>query len=178
MPRFAVCCSVAILMPIVCGCADQPADQHAEENVTLRVADRGVYEELLTKHKGKVILVDFWATWCALCMQQFSHTVEMHEKYGRQGLAVISVSLDDPNDEAQVRDFLKQKRATFDNLLSKWGASDPSFEAFNIDTGALPHYQLYDRSGKLRRTFSVDPLAEEQFGPEDIEQALKELLDQ
>jgi thiol-disulfide isomerase/thioredoxin len=135
--------------------ADQlpPAKQIASQ-VPLRIADRQVYEEVLAKHKGQPILVDFWATWCVPCTEQFPHTVELHAKYAAKGLAVVSVSLDDPADEAKVKAFLEKQRATFDNLLSKWGGDGPSFENFDIRAGTIPHYKLYDRDGQLRETFS------------------------
>lgn len=158
------------------GKASPPAQETPPKEVTLRVADLRVYQEVLAKHKGKPILVDFWATWCVPCIEQFPHTVELHTKHAAAGLAVVSVSLDDPADEVKVRTFLEKQGATFDNLLSKWGGDGPSFENFDIRGGAVPHYKLYDRDGQLRQTFSVDPAAKRQFTPADIERSVLDLL--
>lgn len=162
--------------PATTGEASPPAAEPAKTEVTLRVADLQVYEEVLAKHKGKPILVDFWATWCVPCTEQFPHTVELYTKHAAAGLAVVSVSLDDPADEAKVKTFLEKQGATFDNLLSKWGGDGPSFENFDIRGGAVPHYKLYDRDGQLRQTFSVDPAAKRQFTPADIERSVLDLL--
>jgi len=62
------------------------------------------------------------------------------------------------------------------HLVSKFGGSPQSSEAFEVPGGALPHYKLYDRSGKLRRTFELDPSAKQQFTPADVETAVAELL--
>ena len=62
------------------------------------------------------------------------------------------------------------------NLLGEGGGSPQSMETFEIAGGALPHYKLYDRSGKLRQTFALDPAAEKQFTPEEIEAAVAKLL--
>ena len=103
--------------------SDQASGDTPAGQVTVRIADRQVYEGVLAKHRGKPILVDFWSTWCVPCTEQFPHTVQLHAKYAASGLAVISVSLDEPSDEARVKTFLEKQGATFDNLLSKWEAT-------------------------------------------------------
>ena len=100
----------------------------------------------------------------------------MHHKYAEKGLAVISVSVDDPDARESVHEFLTKHGAAFDNLLSRSGASDEAFTAFEIQSGAVPHYKLYDRKGKVRKQFDVDPLAGKQFTTKDIEQGIEQLL--
>jgi thiol-disulfide isomerase/thioredoxin len=158
----------------------KPAEPIASTNssapVTIQVVDKAGYEAIIHKHAGKVVLVDFWATWCIPCKKLFPHTVHLHDEFSGQGLAVVSVSLDDAEAEAEALAFLKKSHATFDNLRVKSGGSDETFEAFEIASGAIPHFKLYDRSGKLHRVFDVDPSADKQFTAKDIEQAVKELL--
>lgn len=156
--------------------APPPAATNAAAPIVLRVADRQLYEDVLARHKGKPVLVDFWATWCVSCTEQFPRTVELHAKYAAKGLAVVAVSLDEPGDKPKVKAFLEKQGATFDNLLSQWGSDDPSFEHFDIRAGTIPHYKLYDRDGRLVETFSVDPSAAKQFTPADIEQRVVRLL--
>ncbi|MES2791783.1 MAG: TlpA disulfide reductase family protein, partial [Planctomycetota bacterium] len=62
--------------------------------VELQVVDLKGYETILARHAGQVVLVDFWATWCAPCRKQFPHSVQLHRKLQDRGLAVISVSID------------------------------------------------------------------------------------
>jgi peroxiredoxin len=142
--------------------------------VAVRVADRHVYDRLLARYRGKVVLVDFWATWCRACIRQFRHTVEMHARYADRGLAVISVSLDDPDEIERVRTFLVEQKATFDNLLGHAGSGAETFDAFNLE--GVPHYRVYGRTGAIRHTFTADALADEQFTPEAIEEAIVESL--
>jgi cytochrome c biogenesis protein CcmG/thiol:disulfide interchange protein DsbE len=52
----------------------------------------------LSSYRGKVVLLDFWATWCDPCREEIPHFVELQQKYGSRGLQVIGVSMDDSAD--------------------------------------------------------------------------------
>ena len=60
----------------------------------------------LSSYRGKVVLLDFWATWCVPCRAEIPHFVEMQQKYGDRGLQIIGVSMDDGPEP--VRDFYQQ----------------------------------------------------------------------
>lgn len=141
------------------------------------VVDRAAYDAIITEQHGKVVLVDFWATWCGPCLVQLPHSVELAEKFGKE-LTVVTVSMDDPTDPAPVQKQLLQRGAArLVNLISE--ATGPQgVEAFEIEGGALPHYKVYDRQGKLRRTFGVDPAAEKQFTVDDVAAAVVELVNE
>lgn len=121
-----------------------------EQPISVSLADRQGLDRIIAQKLGQVVLVDFWATWCAPCVQQFPHSVELSRKFGPERLAVISVSMDEPDSQDAVLEFLKLKQANFDNLLSRYGVGQEGFEAFEISDGAIPHYKIYDASGKLR----------------------------
>jgi thiol-disulfide isomerase/thioredoxin len=146
----------------------------APEKVSLTKVDRAEFDKVIARHKGKVVLVDFWATWCAPCVKQFPHTVGLAHKYADKGLVVISVSFDDPDEEAEVRKFLGERGANFENLQSKVDAQQ-AIDDFQIDNGAIPNYWIYDRAGKLANRFSPsDPT--KKFRSEDIDAAIEALL--
>ena len=141
----------------------------ADDGVQVEVADETRLKELVTKYRGKVILVDFWATWCKPCMKQFAHTVALSQKHPADSFKAISVSLDDVDDSDLVLRFLQSQKATIDNLHSRHGASAESFEAFALGTGALPAYRIYNAEGEIVAQFaSGDP--KKKFTTEELDQ--------
>jgi thiol-disulfide isomerase/thioredoxin len=131
---------------------------------------------MLVKHRGKVVLVDFWATWCGPCVKQFPHLIELSSKRRDAGLAVVSVSMNEPKEREAVLAFLKRQKADFDNLLPEYGAGSRFLEAFDL-RGDVPFYKLYDSQGVLRYTFSDDPSGIENCESiERIDQRVEDLL--
>jgi cytochrome c biogenesis protein CcmG, thiol:disulfide interchange protein DsbE len=60
---------------------------------------------------GKVVVIDFWATWCAPCKEELPVLQKLHKKYGSQGLAIVGISVD--KDAANLPEFLKKLAITF-----------------------------------------------------------------
>ena len=106
-------------------------------------------------------------------MKLFPHTIELHRRLADQGLAVISVSMDDTESQEAVLRFLCGRRATFENFISQYGLGSEGFDAFDIRDGALPHLDLYDRNGHLRKTFAS---GSQPLEPEQIQGAVADLL--
>ena len=121
----------------------------------VRVVDENQFQSVLDELKGKVVLIDFWGTWCPPCLELLPHTVEAAAKYGPRGFVVVAVAIDDPADIAAVDAKLSQRSGYVLPFLSKYGVSSESVEKFGISDGALPHLKLLDRSGKVVETFGV-----------------------
>lgn len=166
---------VAVLGGVVAGCGDSASPPPSTDPVTVRVIDEKQFAQALDQHRGKVVLVDCWALWCIECLELFPHTVQLHHRFAARGLAVISLSFDDPDGQQDVLRFLESKGATFDNFISRYGGSTESADAFGLDDLILPRLHLYDRTGNLRKAFRF---SEGPIEPEDIDRAVEELLDQ
>jgi len=65
----------------------------------------------LSRYQGKVVLLDFWATWCDPCRDEIPHFVELQNRYGGQGLQIIGVSMDDGPEP--VRDFYQRFKMNY-----------------------------------------------------------------
>ena len=189
--RLAVA-AAALLLVVAGGCADRssssdrsgPAETvtvrvpetvtvRVPETVTVRVVDEAEFAEAIRQYRGKVVLVDIWATWCLNCLELFPHTVELSRQFADRGLVVVSLSVDDPEEQGAVLARLKSNNATFDNFISRYGGSDKSADAFGLEDLILPKYRLYDRTGQIHKTLhsSEGPLR-----AEDVDRAVEALL--
>jgi thiol-disulfide isomerase/thioredoxin len=170
-------CGPALTEDFTSGRIDTDPAAAAETGVPLVAVDREGFDALIEKQRGRVVLVDFWATWCGPCVEQLPHTMELANRHAERGLMVVTVSFDDPGGSDRVSEFLRSQGAgAATNLISQHGASPQSMDAFEIAGGAVPHYKLYDRSGRLRRTFGVIPAAKKQFTAQEIDAAVEGLL--
>jgi len=128
-------------------------------------------KRLASNKQAKWTLVDAWGTTCGPCKENFPHLVEMHKKYGAKGLAVVSLSLDDPTDEKAVADaekFLKEKKATFTNVLLN---EDYGVGFDRLDINAIPAVFLFGPDGKEVKRFTMDD-PNDQFTYEDVEREI------
>jgi thiol-disulfide isomerase/thioredoxin len=116
--------------------------------------DEAGFPKLLASHKGKVVLVDFWATWCEPCRAEMPALAKMAKELAPKGLVVITVSADEPEDNALAVEFLK--KAGYDGpAYLKIAKSDDAFINL-VDpkwSGGLPAMFLYDRAGKKVKSF-------------------------
>ena len=96
----------------------------------------------LSAYRGKVVLLDFWATWCDPCRAETPHFVELEQKYADRGLQVIGVSMDDTSEP--VRDFYQRFHMNYPVVMgdAKTG------EAYGGVLG-LPIAFLLDRDGRI-----------------------------
>jgi thiol-disulfide isomerase/thioredoxin len=158
----------------------QAAEVAEAPAIELRAVDRAAFDALIAEQRGKVVLVDFWATWCAPCLKQLPHTAELGKEHADDGLVVVTVSVDEPEDEAKAAKRIAELAgdAPGTHLRSSLGGGSAAMEAFEIGSGSAPHYKLYDREGKLRQVFENDPAAERPFTADDIDSAVEMLLDE
>jgi thiol-disulfide isomerase/thioredoxin len=105
----------------------------------------------LAQHRGKVVYLDFWASWCVPCAQSFPLMNKLHKELGPKGLEIIAVNLDE--NEADAKDFLAKHPADF--MLGR-----DSGECANVyGVQGMPFTYLVDREGRIshvHRGFSSD----------------------
>jgi thiol-disulfide isomerase/thioredoxin len=96
---------------------------------------------------GKVVLVDFWASWCAPCKESFPTMNDLQKRYGPQGFIIIGINVDENNSD--MVDFLKKQHAEFTVVRD---AAQKFVDKVGIST--MPTSFLIDTSGKVRFSHS------------------------
>jgi thiol-disulfide isomerase/thioredoxin len=100
----------------------------------------------LTKLKGKVVLVDFWATWCGPCMGELPHVKAAYEKLHPQGFEIVGISFD--QDKSALETTLKEKEMTWPQYFDGEGWGNKYGKQFGIQS--IPTMWLIDKKGNLR----------------------------
>jgi thiol-disulfide isomerase/thioredoxin len=121
---------------------------------TLTPIDETGFQKLVAAHKGKVVLYNFWATWCEPCRAEMPQLIKLQAKLKARGFELVTISADEPEQELDAEKVLKQfgspspayrKQAKKDEQFIN--AIDPQW------SGALPALFLYDRAGRKVRSF-------------------------
>jgi peroxiredoxin len=108
--------------------------------------------------KGKVVVLDFWATWCPPCRSEIPGYVKLQAKYLADGLVIVGVSMDDdaPGRPAIVKKFMAQFGINYTIVM----ADDSVLNAFG-PIGAIPTTFIIDRDGRIRnRKVGAEPTAQ------------------
>jgi len=119
----------------------------------VKLTDAAGIKKEITSRRGKVVIVNFWATWCPPCVKEFPDFVKFYKTYKSKGVEVLAVSLDDPDDlKTRVSKFVRDKRAEFPVFLAK-DADDERFTASFAKEwkGEIPVTIVFDKKGKRRR---------------------------
>ncbi len=134
----------------------------AAEPVTVQLADAERLKALRKNDSGKFRLINFWATWCAPCVAEFPEFVTINRMYRQRDFELITVALNDPDEQKQVLAFLQKRQSSGENLLFASENRDKLIDAFDPDwQGQIPYTILLSPDGKVlfRQFDRIDPLA-------------------
>jgi cytochrome c biogenesis protein CcmG/thiol:disulfide interchange protein DsbE len=103
----------------------------------------------LADHRGQVVLINYWATWCEPCRDELPGLMQIARESGPRGLSVVGVSLDDgPDAQAKVRQFAAQYRLPYPVAFP-----DPT-QHFPAREITIPTSVLFDRQGRVVKTYT------------------------
>jgi peroxiredoxin len=113
-------------------------------NLNFTLKDMHGQDVVLSRFKGKVLLLDFWATWCEPCKVEIPAFVDFQEKYGKDGLQMVGISIDDT--PAQLEPYVKDMKMNYPVLVGK--DRDDVQDAFGPLVG-IPVTVVISRDGKV-----------------------------
>lgn len=95
---------------------------------------------IIDSSKGKVLIVNFWATWCSPCVKEFPGLIRVRKEFAESDLTIVGISVD--YNPRPVEAFVKQNEVNFPILID-----DGSISTM-LDIGSIPRTLIYDRQGK------------------------------
>ena len=133
--------------------------------------DETAWEKVRAQQHGRVLLVDFWATWCDPCREEFPNLVRLHNNNRSRGLSVVAISMDEPETVPAIQRFLQSQGAQFGSYRQHFKDFEALVNSINPRWGGgIPATFLYDRQGKLVNSWEGATTYEE------FEGAVKPLL--
>ncbi len=125
---------------------------NAAEPAELKAFNEQELSRVLARHQDKVVLINFWATWCAPCRKEMPLLVDLHKRLQEKGFRLVTVSADEPGDKSAALEFLQQFAVPSPAYIKSVEDDDAFIEAIDPSwTGALPGLFLYDRQGELAK---------------------------
>lgn len=133
--------------------------------------DETGFQKLTGAHKGKVVLYEFWATWCEPCRAEMPKLIALQAKLKARGFELVTISADEPEQQNAAEKLLVQSGAPMPAYRRQAADDDKFINAIDPRwSGALPALFLYDRNGRKVRSF----IGETEIGA--IESAIQKLL--
>jgi thiol-disulfide isomerase/thioredoxin len=112
--------------------------------------DEDGFQQLRARQRGRVLLVNFWATWCEPCREEFPDLVRLYNTYRSQGLSVLAISMDEPESVSAIEQFLKSQGASFGSYRQNFKDFEVLVNSINPQWGGgIPATFLFDREGRL-----------------------------
>jgi len=157
-----------MMVVMLAAAASVPVAAHAQSQrpqAKLELRDVQGKQRSLRELRGKVVLVNFWATWCAPCLSELPMLADLAERYRNAGLVVVAASVDDAQTLDDVQALARKRLRALDVWV---GADANDMQALGLNGGAVPATLLVDRHGRIVKRAQgslphgvLDPLIEE-----------------
>jgi cytochrome c biogenesis protein CcmG, thiol:disulfide interchange protein DsbE len=113
--------------------------------VSLELKDLSGTKQSLSIYKGKVVVLNFWATWCEPCEEEMHEFVDANKRFSSNGVVFLAASLDDETSQKNISKFVKRQKMTFQVLT---GATVEHLQKLGLGEG-VPGTVILNREGKI-----------------------------
>lgn len=146
-PKWLLLCAAAIIVvaAILTAFSWFPGPQQTGDPLAAAFPDLAGNNQQLAQWRGKVLVINFWATWCPPCLEEIPDFIAWQQQYGSEGLQIIGIAVDDAK---AVRQFLQRRSLNYPVLLAPNKGMAWSALLGNV-VGILPFSAVFDRSGRL-----------------------------
>ncbi len=141
----------------------EPANESGQEVATLTLRDLKGQPVSLESLRGRIVVLNFWATWCEPCREEMPVLEKLHAEYAARGISVIGASADRPETQRRIAPFLRKAKITFPIWT---GATTVEMERMQLGIG-LPATAVVDGDGQI--AFRILGPIEEQHLRERLE---------
>jgi thiol-disulfide isomerase/thioredoxin len=141
--------------------ADVSAQQKKAANFALKSAEGKTFE--LNKYHGKIVIVNFWATWCGPCRREIPDFIELYRKYKGQGLEIIGISVDEDGWES-VTPYVKESGINYpivlqdDKVVKNYGSFSGIPTTFIVDGNGTILFEQTGTMTKAQLESKIKPL--------------------
>ena len=126
--------------------------------------------EIISTYKGKVVYIDFWASWCAPCRKAMPSSRELHEKYINKDIVFLFISIDTDFDKWEIAANKEKLAISGGNFLAVNYPNASLYKELQLKT--IPRYLIYDKNGKLVHQNAPSPDSDQVIN--ELDKYLKE----
>jgi thiol-disulfide isomerase/thioredoxin len=135
---------LSLALALTCHCTAQAAQEGQQTPDCPSALTESGDKLALSAYKNKVVLIDFWATWCPPCQKSMPFFNELRNQYLKDGFEIVAINVDEDSETA--REFLKAHPVDYKIVFDPGGNCPAVF-----DVKAMPSSYLVDKTGKIRR---------------------------
>jgi thiol-disulfide isomerase/thioredoxin len=140
------CTKTSLILCLLCfSLLIEGSESSNDFSPSLSLRDTSGNEHSLAMYHGKIVVLNFWATWCGPCEEEMHEFVDADKRYAGQDVIIMAASIDDPATQPKIPAFIKKQKIRFPVLV---GATTKHLQAFGLGQG-VPGTVFLDQEGKI-----------------------------